>query len=97
MASSHNVQVDMPSYPLSLSSVTATGVEPLENDLDYPSNSNEGFSLSPTDGGKDAWLCLFACFMLEALIWGAFPYLLEAFKTNSLRFSILLWCFSRIL
>jgi hypothetical protein len=97
MASSHNVQVDMTSYPPSLSSATATGVEPLENDLDYPSNSNEGFSLPPTDGGKDAWLCLFACFMLEALIWGAFPYLLEVFKTNSLRFPILLWCFSRIL
>lgn len=75
MASSHNVQVDMTSYPLS---------EPLENDLDDPSNSNEGFSLSPTDGGKDAWLCLFACFMLEALIWGAFPCLSEVFKTNSL-------------
>ncbi|KAF2469690.1 MFS general substrate transporter [Lindgomyces ingoldianus] len=34
--------------------------------------ANEGFSLPPADGGKDAWLCLLACFMLEALIWG-FP------------------------
>ncbi|KAF2264037.1 MFS general substrate transporter [Lojkania enalia] len=32
----------------------------------------EGFSLPPADSGKDAWLCLLACFMLEALIWG-FP------------------------
>lgn len=82
MALNHNVQVNMTSYPLGLSSATATGVEPLENDLNDPSNSNEGFSLSPTDGGKDAWLCLFACFMLEALIWGAFPCLLKVFKTN---------------
>lgn len=33
---------------------------------------NEGFSLPPADGGKDAWLFLFACFMLEGMIWG-FP------------------------
>ncbi|KAF2113364.1 major facilitator superfamily domain-containing protein [Lophiotrema nucula] len=34
--------------------------------------ANEGHSLPPADGGKDAWLVLLACFMLEALIWG-FP------------------------
>jgi hypothetical protein len=41
------------------------------------SNRNESLdqvnapsSLPPTDGGKDAWLFLFASFMLEALIWG---------------------------
>ncbi|KAF2180501.1 MFS general substrate transporter [Zopfia rhizophila CBS 207.26] len=34
--------------------------------------SGEGFFLPPADGGKDAWLFLLACFMLEALIWG-FP------------------------
>ncbi|KFY50125.1 hypothetical protein V496_09576 [Pseudogymnoascus sp. VKM F-4515 (FW-2607)] len=70
MASTHSVQIDMTSYHPS--SATATGVESLQNDLDDPSNSNQEFSLSPTDGGKDAWLCLCACFMLEALIWG-FP------------------------
>lgn len=32
--------------------------------------TNAGFSLPPTDGGKDAWLFLLSCFMLEALIWG---------------------------
>jgi hypothetical protein len=26
--------------------------------------------LPPMDGGKDAWLFLAACFMIEALIWG---------------------------
>ena len=82
MASTHSVQIDMTSYHPS--SATATGVESLQNDLDDPSNSNQEFSLSPTDGGKDAWLCLCACFMLEALIWGEFPSISEAFKTNSL-------------
>ena len=33
---------------------------------------NEGFSMPPADGGKDAWLFLLSCFMLEALIWGRF-------------------------
>jgi len=32
--------------------------------------TNAGSSLPPTDGGKDAWLFLLSCFMLEALIWG---------------------------
>ncbi|KAJ4291673.1 hypothetical protein N0V90_009568 [Kalmusia sp. IMI 367209] len=33
-------------------------------------DTNAGFSLPPTDGGKHAWLFLFSCFMLEGLIWG---------------------------
>jgi hypothetical protein len=28
------------------------------------------FSLPPVDGGKDAWLFLAACFLIEALVWG---------------------------
>lgn len=28
------------------------------------------FSLPPADGGKDAWLFLAACFVVEALVWG---------------------------
>jgi hypothetical protein len=28
-------------------------------------------ALPPVDGGKDAWLFLAACFVIEALIWGA--------------------------
>lgn len=28
------------------------------------------FSLPPVDSGKDAWLFLAACFVMEALIWG---------------------------
>ncbi|KAH7359520.1 major facilitator superfamily domain-containing protein [Pyrenochaeta sp. MPI-SDFR-AT-0127] len=48
------------------------GIEARGNEPIHQSNEDEGFSLPPTDGGKDAWLFLFACFMLEALIWG-FP------------------------
>ncbi|EXK76056.1 hypothetical protein FOQG_19184 [Fusarium oxysporum f. sp. raphani 54005] len=32
------------------------------------------FSLPPVDGGKDAWLFLFAAFLLEALVWGKSPH-----------------------
>jgi hypothetical protein len=32
--------------------------------------ANVSSLLPPTDGGKDAWLFLLSCFMLEALIWG---------------------------
>lgn len=28
------------------------------------------FSLPPVDRGKDAWLFLAACFVVEALVWG---------------------------
>jgi hypothetical protein len=31
------------------------------------------FSLPQADGGKDAWLFLAACFIVEALVWGKFP------------------------
>jgi hypothetical protein len=72
MASNHSTQVELTSYPQHHSSATATDVEFLQYDADQPADSEDGFSLPPTDGGKDAWLCLFACFMLEAMIWG-FP------------------------
>lgn len=31
---------------------------------------NPEFSLPEADGGKEAWLFLAACFMIEALVWG---------------------------
>ncbi|KAF2223479.1 major facilitator superfamily domain-containing protein [Elsinoe ampelina] len=37
------------------------------------------FSLPPADGGKDAWLVLLACFILEALVWG-FPFAYPVFN-----------------
>jgi len=49
-----------------------TDIELLRPRDHQPRNSDVGFSLPPTDQGKDAWLCLFSCFMLEAMIWG-FP------------------------
>jgi hypothetical protein len=48
----------------------AAGSAEVEALHDDTSNSAEGFSLPPTDGGKNAWMCLFSCFMLEAMIWG---------------------------
>ncbi|KAF2661940.1 MFS general substrate transporter [Lophiostoma macrostomum CBS 122681] len=47
-------------------------VEHPQSDSIEPVEANNSSSLPPTDRGKDAWLFLFACFMLEALIWG-FP------------------------
>lgn len=33
-------------------------------------NETPRFSLARADGGKDAWLVLAGCFILEALVWG---------------------------
>jgi hypothetical protein len=68
MASYGSTEVELTSYAQRPSTRASRDIEPLHDHT----NSDEGFSLPPTDGGKDAWLCLFACFMLEALIWG-FP------------------------
>jgi hypothetical protein len=43
-------------------------IEPHRNESIDEANASS--ALPPTDGGKDAWLFLFASFMLEALIWG---------------------------
>jgi hypothetical protein len=43
--------------------------EPAESPRLYP----------PADGGKDAWLFLAACFMMEALVWG-FPFTFGLFQ-----------------
>ncbi|KAK3692616.1 MFS monocarboxylate transporter [Podospora appendiculata] len=40
---------------------------------------HEFSSLPPVDGGKDAWLFLAACFMVEALVWG-FPFSFGLFQ-----------------
>ena len=67
MVSPQNADLELTSYTPSLSDV-----EPLrDNPIGPPTTNNDGFSLPPTDGGKDAWLFLFACFMLEAMIWGS--------------------------
>jgi hypothetical protein len=63
MASDNSTQVELARY------ASSVDVQPLPNGTQSP-DSHEGFSLPPTDTGKDAWLFLLACFMLEALIWG---------------------------
>lgn len=42
----------------------------IDEGLDPLSSSLQEFSLPPVDRGKDAWLFLAACFVMEALIWG---------------------------
>jgi hypothetical protein len=36
-------------------------------------------AIPPADSGKEAWLFLAACFMIEALVWG-FPYSFGVFQ-----------------
>jgi hypothetical protein len=33
-------------------------------------NPDQGCPLPPADTGKDAWLFLAACFVMEAMVWG---------------------------
>ncbi|KAH7320831.1 major facilitator superfamily domain-containing protein [Stachybotrys elegans] len=46
---------------------------------DEAQETRHEFSLPPVDGGKDAWLFLAACFLLEALVWG-FPFAFGIFQ-----------------
>jgi hypothetical protein len=70
MVSGNSTEVELGQYSQSPSAAIPADVELLQNEANPYSESSEGFSLPPTDGGKDAWLLLLACFMLEALIWG---------------------------
>jgi hypothetical protein len=67
---SSNYSTELTTFNCQPQAPASTDVEPLHDATHDSSTSAEGFSLPPTDGGKDAWLCLFACFMLEAMIWG---------------------------
>ncbi|KAM0255031.1 hypothetical protein ACHAQJ_006179 [Trichoderma viride] len=42
-------------------------------------NQDQGYSLPPADTGKDAWLFLAACFVMEAMVWG-FPFAFGIFQ-----------------
>ncbi|KAJ0120362.1 Uncharacterized protein HZ326_31751, partial [Fusarium oxysporum f. sp. albedinis] len=42
---------------------------PTQNTEERSFEGHPEFSLPPVDGGKDAWLFLFASFFLEALVW----------------------------
>ncbi|KAH6611902.1 major facilitator superfamily domain-containing protein [Boeremia exigua] len=72
MASNHSTDIEFPPPAQNVSVATFTDLELLPRGTGTLSESEEGHSLPPTDGGKDAWLFLFSCFMLEAMIWG-FP------------------------
>jgi len=70
-------------------------IEPHRNEsIDEPNASS---SLPPTDGGKDAWLFLFASFMLEALIWGRSALQFERHLLMLPRFRCILWSLPRVL
>ncbi|KAK2468034.1 hypothetical protein H9L39_20256, partial [Fusarium oxysporum f. sp. albedinis] len=45
---------------------------PTQNTEERSFEGHPEFSLPPVDGGKDAWLFLFASFFLEALVWARF-------------------------
>lgn len=49
--------------------LTATNPEVQEN-IDAESTGLAEFSLPPADHGKDAWLFLAGCFIVEVLVWG---------------------------
>jgi hypothetical protein len=48
-------------------------------DIPVADDASQTRQLPPVDGGKDAWLFLTACFIIEALVWGEF--LLSAGRT----------------
>ncbi|KAI9697363.1 MAG: hypothetical protein M1820_007869 [Bogoriella megaspora] len=48
-------------------------------DPESPTEGTNEFSLPPVDGGKDAWLFLAACFVLEGTVWG-FPSVYGVFQ-----------------
>lgn len=45
----------------------------IEDNGDRVSSNPNDSSLPAVDGGKDAWLFLAACFIVEALVWGKNP------------------------
>ncbi|RDL35425.1 uncharacterized protein BP5553_07356 [Venustampulla echinocandica] len=66
---------------IALGDLSIEGDEPRDSQLhDFDSlNDRPEFSLPQADGGKDAWLFLAACFIVEALVWG-FPFSFGVFQ-----------------
>jgi hypothetical protein len=86
MAPTRNIEIELTSYVQHPTAANSGDIEPLHNhDVN---GGDEGFSLPPTDGGKDAWLCLFACFMLEAMLWGKHHQVHERGKNAQLCFRL---------
>ncbi|KAF2684530.1 MFS general substrate transporter [Lentithecium fluviatile CBS 122367] len=63
MASVASTEVELTRFTQQAPEIESQRNEPVDE-------SHVSSSLPPTDGGKDAWLFLLSCFMLEALIWG---------------------------
>ncbi|KAI5461945.1 major facilitator superfamily domain-containing protein [Mariannaea sp. PMI_226] len=66
------------SIELDISQPPSPGHEDSDSPEDLLSNRHE-FTLKRVDGGKDAWLFLAACFVIEALTWG-FPFSFGVFQ-----------------
>jgi len=71
--------------------------EPPNSDT-YNFTQRQEFSLSPVDGGRDAWLFLAAAFMVETLVWGANPSLWSNEDSiadcHGTRLPFRVWCLS---
>ncbi|MCJ1309717.1 hypothetical protein MMC25_003377 [Agyrium rufum] len=64
----------------SLSAIDASGHRRrLSHSGSQESALGQEFSLPPADGGRQAWLFLAGCFMIEALVWG-FPFCFGLFE-----------------
>lgn len=95
MSPNCRTEFELTSYAEQPTAAASGDIEPLH---DQSHDSDEGFSLPPTDGGKDAWLCLSACFMLEALLWGKLEKRVQETTAHRRhRLSVFLWYLPGIL
>ena len=68
--------ISLSEYPRSIRSDHGESGSTLDDERQLQQASQDGngrrqeFSLPRADGGKDAWLFLAGCFMIEALVWG---------------------------
>lgn len=58
-----------PTDDVALSAVSEGRVE-VGNNVESPGQGESNATHPPADGGKDAWLFLAACTVVEALVWG---------------------------
>ena len=70
MTSHISTDIEMTPQTQNASAATLADVELLPQGTGSHPEDHQTHSLPPTDGGKDAWLFLLSCFMLEAMIWG---------------------------
>jgi len=73
----------MESPRIELTNLSIDG-DQLRHELDDGATGHgHAFSLPQADGGKQAWLFLGACFIVEALVWGKF-FISKPLKTRTL-------------